>query len=236
VPLLGPTHPQKTHGGAAPIPVRVTTLAGERLQLDFESAPLRVDLEALPLEDVRALLADFLECVNTPSQFSVVPTAASSMHAPARWEAKLRAEFLARYGPGLLPLPDSLERSPLFMALRLSPRYMGAGIRDAARELFRSPIFLASVTLSILVYFSAWVLPEPLFSKAFAATLSGWDHGHRASNVSLPRRGCTSMIERTAFIFRITMGHTLRGITRRYTGGLKQRWKTVEPSLGASRS
>jgi len=158
--------------GAAPIPVRVTTLAGERLQLDFESAPLRVDLEALPLEDVRALLADFLECVNTPSQFSVVPTAASSMHAPARWEARLRAEFLARYGPGLLPLPDSLERSPLFMALRLSPRYMGVGIRDAARELFRSPIFLASVTLSILVYFSAWVLPEPLFSKAFAATLT----------------------------------------------------------------
>ncbi|KFE71256.1 putative lipoprotein [Hyalangium minutum] len=58
------------------------------------------------------------------------------------------------------------------MALRLSPRYMAPGFRDAAREMFRSPLFLASVTLSIIVYFSAWMLPEPLFSKAFAATLT----------------------------------------------------------------
>lgn len=147
-------------------------LPGEQLQLDFVPAPPRSDLEALPLEDVRALLANFLECVNAPSQPAVIPALASSTRAPAPWEAQLRAEFLAKYGPGLLPLPDSLERSPLFMALRLSPRYMGPGIRDAARELFRSPIFLASVTLSILVYFSAWVLPEPIFSKAFAATLT----------------------------------------------------------------
>jgi hypothetical protein len=147
-------------------------LPGERLQLDFEHASPRVSLEALPVEDVRALLADFFECIEPPPHLPVIPAMASSTHAHAPWEARLRAEFLARYGPGLLPLPDSLERSPLFMALRLSPRYMGPGIRDAARELFRSPIFLASVTLSILVYFSAWVLPEPLFSKAFAATLT----------------------------------------------------------------
>jgi hypothetical protein len=49
---------------------------------------------------------------------------------------------------------------------------MGAGIRDAARELFRSPMFLASMTLSVLVYFAAWLMPEPLFSKAFAATVT----------------------------------------------------------------
>jgi hypothetical protein len=58
------------------------------------------------------------------------------------------------------------------MALKLSVRYMRPGVRDAARELFRSPVFLASVALSVLVYFSAWALPEPLFSKAFAATLT----------------------------------------------------------------
>lgn len=58
------------------------------------------------------------------------------------------------------------------MALRRSLRYIGPGLRDAAQELFRSPVFLASVTLSVLVYFSAWMLPEPLFSKAFAATLT----------------------------------------------------------------
>jgi hypothetical protein len=157
---------------AAPILVQATRLPGEQLQLDFEHSLPRVALEALPVEDARALLAGFLECIETPLPLPVIPAMASSTHAHAPWEARLRAEFLARYGPGLLPLPDSLERSPLFMALRLSPRYMGPGIRDAARELFRSPIFLASVTLSILVYFSAWVLPEPIFSKAFAATLT----------------------------------------------------------------
>lgn len=160
-------------GAAAPIPVRAAMLPGERLQLDFEPAPPHSALEVLAVEDVRALLEDFYKCVEFPSQLPVIPAAAPSTRAPAPpSEARLRAEFLARYGPGLLPLPDSLERSPLFMALRLSPRYMGPGIRDAARELFRSPLFLASVTLSILVYFSAWVLPEPIFSKAFAATLT----------------------------------------------------------------
>jgi hypothetical protein len=152
--------------------VQETRLPGGQLQLDFEPVPLDPALEVVRAEEVRWVLADFLQCVEDSSQLAGVPVVAASTRGLAPWEARLRAEFLARYGPGRLPLPDSLERSPLFMALRLSPHYMAPGIRDAARELFRSPIFLASVTLSILVYFSAWVLPEPLFSKAFAATLT----------------------------------------------------------------
>jgi hypothetical protein len=81
-------------------------------------------------------------------------------------------EYLARYGPPQVPLPQSLERSPLVLALKLSPRYMGEGVREAAQELFSSPVFLSSVALSVLVYFTAWLAPEPLFSKAFAATLT----------------------------------------------------------------
>ncbi len=152
--------------------MRVTRLPGERLQLDFEPVPPDPAWELVSEEEVRAVLADFLQCTEEPAQFSVVPALASSPRALAPWEARLRAEFLARYGPPLLPLPGSLERSPLFMALRLSPRYMGAGLRDAARELFRSPLFIASVTLSVLVYFAAWLMPEPLFSKSFAAALT----------------------------------------------------------------
>nr|WP_241759174.1 AHH domain-containing protein [Pyxidicoccus parkwaysis] len=49
---------------------------------------------------------------------------------------------------------------------------MGPGIRDAAEEMFRSPAFLASVTLSVMLYLSAWALPEPVFSKGFAAALT----------------------------------------------------------------
>lgn len=49
---------------------------------------------------------------------------------------------------------------------------MGEGIREAAIALFTSPAFVLSVCLSTVVYFAAWLAPEPLFSKAFAATLT----------------------------------------------------------------
>ena len=64
------------------------------------------------------------------------------------------------------------RQSPLFLALKLSPRYMGEGVREAAQELFTSPVFLSSVALSVLVYFAAWLAPEPLFTKAFVAALT----------------------------------------------------------------
>jgi hypothetical protein len=155
-----------------PQAARVTMLSGGQLQLDFDPVPPNPAWEVLREGEALAVLADFLQCTEAPAEFSVVPALASSTHALAPWEARLRVEFLARYGPPLLPLPDSLQRSPLFMALRLSPRYMGVGFRDAARELFHSPLFLASVTLSVLVYFAAWLMPEPLFSKSFAAALT----------------------------------------------------------------
>jgi hypothetical protein len=152
--------------------VRVTALGEEQFRLGFGPLPPDVTLEALQVEEVRQVLADFLRAFPEVAQFEVVPALASPGGSPAAWERRLRAEFLARYGPGRLPLPTSLQHSPLFMALKLSTRYMGPGLRDAAREMFRSPVFLASVALSVLVYFSAWALPEPIFSKAFAATLT----------------------------------------------------------------
>jgi hypothetical protein len=161
-----------SEGGEAPATVRVTRLEEDQLRLDFEPLPPDLMLEALREEEVREVLAGFLQDFPEASQFQVSPVLASSGGSPAAWERRLRAEFLARYGPGRLPLPDSLQHSPLLMALKLSVRYMGPGVRDAAREMFRSPMFLASVALAVLVYFSAWALPEPLFSKAFAATLT----------------------------------------------------------------
>jgi hypothetical protein len=155
-----------------PALVHVTRLADDQFQLDFEPVPSGLPHVSLREDEARALLAAFHQAFPEVPPFEVVPALASPAGAPARWELRLRAEFLARYGPPLLPMPESLERSPLFMALKLSPRYMASGFRDAARELFRSPLFVASVTLSIIVYFSAWMLPEPLFSKAFAATLT----------------------------------------------------------------
>ncbi|WNG42947.1 hypothetical protein F0U60_01695 [Archangium minus] len=91
---------------------------------------------------------------------------------PAPWELRLREDFFSRFGPALLPVPESLETSRLYVALKLSTRYMDEGFREAAQELFSAPAFLTSLSLSVLVYFAAWLAPEPLFSKAFAAALT----------------------------------------------------------------
>jgi hypothetical protein len=91
---------------------------------------------------------------------------------PLGWERHLREKVVSRFGATLLPLPDSWQQSRFVQALKLSPRYMGAGVREAASELFGSPAFVASVGLSVAVYFAAWLAPEPLFSKAFVVTLT----------------------------------------------------------------
>ncbi|HYO71778.1 MAG TPA: hypothetical protein VEU33_37440 [Archangium sp.] len=96
----------------------------------------------------------------------------SGQERAAPWELRLREEFLSLYGTSNLPVPPALETSRLSLALKLSTRYMDEGIREAAQELFSAPAFLASVSLSVLVYFAAWLAPEPLFSKAFAAALT----------------------------------------------------------------
>ncbi|WP_143195617.1 hypothetical protein [Archangium sp. Cb G35] len=84
----------------------------------------------------------------------------------------MREEFLSGFGPGLLPLPDAVDDSALLAALRMSPRFMGEGFRQAAEELFNSPIFIHGVYLSVMLYFSAWLAPEPFFSKGLAAALT----------------------------------------------------------------
>jgi hypothetical protein len=134
-------------------------------------------LEKLTVEEIRPLLAAFESFrPRAGPRLRLMlesPGATGSGHGPAApWELRLRENFLSRYGPALLPLPESLETSRLYLALKLSTHYMDDGIREAARELFSAPAFLASVSLSVLVYFAAWLAPEPFFSKAFAAALT----------------------------------------------------------------
>ncbi|MFL5358538.1 AHH domain-containing protein [Archangium sp.] len=168
----------EVHPQLAPKTVRVRELPRDALQLVF--APVAHDplLEQLGVEEARAVLAAFDAAFPREEGrgFRLVRALAerggSGVGGPAAWEQRLREEFVARYGAPGFPLPQSLETSPVFLALKLSPRYMGAGVRDAARELFSSPLFLSSVALSVLVYFAAWVAPEPLFTKAFVAALT----------------------------------------------------------------
>jgi hypothetical protein len=130
----------------------------------------------MSLEEAQAVLTVFHEAVlvERPQIRILDPSQVQGFEdvGDQEWERRLRGGFEAHFGGTLLPLPGQLEQSRLFQALKLSPRYMGAGVREAAREMFASPIFVASVCLSMAMYFGAWLAPEPLFTKAFAATVT----------------------------------------------------------------
>jgi hypothetical protein len=84
----------------------------------------------------------------------------------------VREEYEKLFGPAGFTQPESLESARWMQALKLSPRYMGDGVREAAVELFSSRTVLLSVGMSMMLYMMAWAAPEPVFSKAFAATVT----------------------------------------------------------------
>jgi hypothetical protein len=90
----------------------------------------------------------------------------------AALEGARREEFEEMYGPSMFALPTSLESARWYQALKLSPRYMGEGVREAALEMFSSPAVLLSVSMSLVLYMMAWAAPEPVFTKAFAAAVT----------------------------------------------------------------
>lgn len=180
VPAIMHPQAQDLAGGplwAEPLPVRISTWPGGPLRLSFPTTTPHSSLETLSVKEIRPLLAA-LDSFRPPASRRLrlmmeYPGATHPGQAPAApWELRLREEFLSRYGSALLPVPESLESSRLSLALKLSTRYMDDGIREAAQELFSAPAFLTSVSLSVLVYFAAWLAPEPFFSKAFAAALT----------------------------------------------------------------
>jgi hypothetical protein len=149
-----------------------------RVEISFPPPPSTEASRGFGIEEARAVLSAFqrafppAERAHLRRLLASTKLVATGDVMPTDWELRLRQEFLARLGSSPLPLPPSLEGSPLFVALQLSPRYMGAGVREAAEEMFRSPAFLASITLAMAVYLAAWALPEPVFSKAFATALT----------------------------------------------------------------
>ncbi|HYO57046.1 AHH domain-containing protein [Archangium sp.] len=164
--------PPEGRGPVRPKVVRTSALPGGALKLHFEPVAPDPALERLRVEEARAVLAAFHESFPRKEGRQLRLVRTSTGPEPEEWEQRLRDEFVSRYGPPAVPLPQVLETSPLFLALKLSPRYMGEGVREAARELFSSPVFFSSVALSVLVYFAAWVAPEPFFTKAFVTALT----------------------------------------------------------------
>ncbi|OJH38874.1 hypothetical protein [Cystobacter ferrugineus] len=123
-------------------------------------------------EDARRILQQFHENLAELKQRKRWVASTSTLLAlaqePDSVEKVLLMEYTERYGEPSPPLPDALSKSPLTMALRLSPKYMPEGIREGAEELFRDPAFLAGVAVSLVVYVTSWAAPEPLFTKTFA--------------------------------------------------------------------
>jgi hypothetical protein len=134
--------------------VEVRELPGRGLALVFEPLARAPGLERLAVEDARQALGTFREDMGQVGS------------------VKLPEEYLSRYGEPKVTLPPSPGSGRLMEALRRSPRYMKAGVREAAAELFSDPLFLAGVSTSVVAYFLAWAVPEPLFTKSFAVTVS----------------------------------------------------------------
>lgn len=175
--------------------VRVSALPDGRLRLAFSAAPLDPALRRFSKEDARRVLGEFHEALaqmdprllQTAARevcsgqagkiLGKVPpgrllAAASGAQSPSALESALKQQYIERYGPPMVPLPSCLEDSALVMALRLSPRYMPAGVREGVEQLVNDPAFLAALAASLVIHVIAWAAPEPIFTKAFATSVT----------------------------------------------------------------
>jgi hypothetical protein len=187
--------PHNPQGTALTDTVRVTSLPDGRLLLTFPPLPEEPAFQRFSSEDAHRVLAQFHEdlaslnpglsrstgvglCAELQghaTQWRVPGVQLASypgLPQPSPLERTLREQFTERYGEALFPLPPCLEGSPLLMALRLSSRYMPQGMKEGFEALVTDPAFLASMVTALVLYGLAWATPEPLFTKAFAASVT----------------------------------------------------------------
>ncbi len=151
---------------------------GRGLMLTFKRLPPDPALARFTIEEAMAFV-EALEDVSARrssacgalTTLGCGPPESTHSLAPKRG---LHADYEELFGPSSLPLPSSLESSRWFQALKLSPRYMDDGVREAAMELLSSPAVAYSMALSMMLYMAAWAAPEPVFSKAFAGAVTLW--------------------------------------------------------------
>lgn len=160
---------------ALALPIGIRELGDGSFKVFLPPRPVPPALEALSIAEARYLREALVVRLSPEPRLRLIEGTRPmrpSRSATRQLQLQVREEFLDEFGPGTLPLPDSAEGSPLWAALKMSPRFMGEGVRQAAEELFNSPLFIHGVYLSVMLYFSAWLMPEPFFSKTIAATLT----------------------------------------------------------------
>ncbi|HEX8438866.1 AHH domain-containing protein [Archangium sp.] len=183
VPLLARAAPPEVESRLALLETVVVSAHpsatdGRGLKLTFKLLRPDPTLARFTLEEAREVVAALEERKATRSRpgarllvtgsWALPPTTA----LPSDLEKRVREQYEALYGPSSVPLPVTLEGARWFQALKLSPRYMHEGVREAAVEMFSSPTVVLSVAMSMMLYMSAWAAPEPLFSKALAAAVT----------------------------------------------------------------
>ena len=171
------------------LPVTVNEYHGDEgrgLRLSFQQLPPDPALARFSREAARvvvvALEAEF-EAARLMSKRPLPPSlprrgltgtlvVPSTRSGPLEMERRIRQQYEALYGSSSYPLPTSLESARWLQALKLSPRYMPEGVREAAVDMFSSPTVLLSVGMSMMLYAMAWAAPEPVLSKGFAAAVT----------------------------------------------------------------
>lgn len=153
---------------------RMTPWGEGRVRLSLEAPPEPLARELRVAEARRALEEVRRAASALGVQQSMVQRVSTQAGGVEEWERRLWEEFAARYGAEELPPVEQMADERVRLALELSTRYMEAGVRDAARELFSDPLFVTGVTASLVLYLAAWTAPEPIFSKSVAATVTLW--------------------------------------------------------------
>lgn len=165
-----------TSGCLTPASVRVEVLTRARVRLHFPPVGTDTSVQGFTREDARRVLQLFHEELaaleESKRRVAAVGFVPVLAHEASSVEGLLLRQYTERYGEPTVPLPDALLQSPLAMALRLSPKSMPEGIREGWEELVRDPAFLAGLMVSLAAYVVAWAAPEPVFPKAFAASVT----------------------------------------------------------------
>jgi len=103
------------------------------------------------------------------------PETRKSWNSLADWEKGLLTEYASKYGAGKSDMAKDLRITHtdlMRMALQISPKYMRGGARQAILDMLNDDKFWAVAFVGIVLYMASIVLPEPLISKATAASIT----------------------------------------------------------------
>jgi Domain of unknown function (DUF4157) len=139
--------------------------------------------KGMTVEEVKEIISKYKEFVGVKDmpkgeekKKDFNPEKRKSWNSLQPWEKDLWKEYLKRH-PGDqgvsedtdLRITDGMK---MIMALHASPGYVKGGAREAIIQMVNDPIFLGGTLIGITLYVAAWIAPEPIFSKATAATIT----------------------------------------------------------------